>query len=129
MRALFGEYFPIFPIFSVAVVIVARMFRQSPVSKVLFRTALTMILAGAIGNFCDRLMLKYVIDWLHFHWTIFGWEYSFPVFNVADISIDVGIGLILIDSWRESVLQKRLDAMQKKTVTTTQAATVNSASV
>jgi signal peptidase II len=63
----------------------------------LARTALVMVLAGAFGNFIDRLLLKYVIDWIHFHWKIFGWEYSFPVFNWADVAINVGIALMVID--------------------------------
>lgn len=63
----------------------------------LARTALVMVLAGAFGNFIDRLALKYVIDWLHLHWKVFGWEYSFPVFNWADVAINVGIALMVID--------------------------------
>jgi signal peptidase II len=63
----------------------------------LTRTALIFILSGAVGNVIDRLLLTYVIDWIHFHWLIFGWEYSFPVFNVADIAINVGVALMLID--------------------------------
>jgi signal peptidase II len=73
------------------------LFRRTPPSNTLYRTALVFILAGALGNFIDRLLLTYVIDFLHFQWRIFGWEYSFPVFNVADISIDVGIGLMILD--------------------------------
>jgi signal peptidase II len=63
----------------------------------LARTALVMVLAGAFGNFIDRLALKYVIDFLHFHWKVFGWEYSFPVFNWADVAINLGIALMIID--------------------------------
>lgn len=63
----------------------------------LTRTALIFILSGAVGNVIDRLLLTYVIDWIHFHWLIFGWEYSFPVFNVADVAINVGVGLMILD--------------------------------
>lgn len=73
------------------------LFRRTPPSNTLYRTALVFILAGALGNFIDRLVLTYVIDFLHFQWRIWGWEYSFPVFNVADISIDIGIGLMILD--------------------------------
>lgn len=62
------------------------------------RIAYIFILAGACGNFIDRVVLKYVIDWLHFHWLIFGWEYSFPVFNGADIFINIGVILLLLFS-------------------------------
>jgi signal peptidase II len=57
------------------------------------------------------VLLKYVIDWLHFHWKIFGWEYSFPVFNWADVAINVGIGLMILDSiLHEVALRKRVRA-------------------
>lgn len=62
------------------------------------RIAYIFILAGACGNFIDRVVLKYVIDWLHFHWQVFGWEYSFPVFNGADIFINIGVILLLLFS-------------------------------
>jgi lipoprotein signal peptidase len=77
---------------------VAFMFVKSTPEQRIYRSALAFILAGAIGNFTDRVMLKYVIDWIHFQWSLFGWDYSFPVFNVADISIDIGIGLMLLDA-------------------------------
>lgn len=73
------------------------LFRTAHPGQRMARTALVLVLGGAVGNFIDRLLLKYVIDWLHFHWRIFGWEYSFPVFNWADISINLGIGLMLLD--------------------------------
>ncbi|MCA2959037.1 MAG: signal peptidase II [Silvanigrellales bacterium] len=61
------------------------------------RAALVVILAGAAGNLIDRIALRYVIDWIQFHWKIFGWEYSFPVFNWADVAINVGLLLLVLD--------------------------------
>lgn len=52
-----------------------------------------LLFAGIIGNFIDRLINGYVTDFLNFF--IFG--YDFPVFNVADILIVVGVGLMIID--------------------------------
>ena len=86
--------------YSVTVIAVAgvlMLFRKSAPENKIYRTALVLVLAGAIGNFIDRLLLQYVIDFLHFSWRFLGWEYSFPVFNVADVAIDVGIGLMLLD--------------------------------
>lgn len=87
---------------AVAMVILYQFFRQTTPEQRLYRVALVFILSGALGNFIDRLALRYVIDWLHFYWRIWGWEYSFPVFNLADVFINVGVGSILLDTiWTE----------------------------
>jgi signal peptidase II len=59
--------------------------------------ALASILGGAIGNVIDRLQHGYVVDFIHVHW---GSAY-FPAFNVADMAISVGAGLILLDALRD----------------------------
>jgi len=51
-------------------------------------TSLAMILAGAIGNLIDRLRLGYVIDFIAVG--------RFPVFNVADAGITVGIVVLMM---------------------------------
>ncbi|MCI2153690.1 signal peptidase II [Erysipelotrichaceae bacterium Oil+RF-744-GAM-WT-6] len=58
----------------------------------LSKTALAMMIAGAAGNLIDRLMLNYVRDFLHFY--PFG--YDFPVFNVADCALTIGVILLII---------------------------------
>ncbi len=55
--------------------------------------ALSLILAGALGNFYDRLVLGHVVDFLDFYWG----DYHFPAFNIADTAITIGAGLILLD--------------------------------
>ena len=52
--------------------------------------SLVITMAGTIGNFIDRLALNYVRDFISF---IFG-KYKFPVFNVADICLVVGVIMI-----------------------------------
>lgn len=61
--------------------------------KKFMRFAIVMLAAGAVGNFIDRLSYDYVVDFLSF---VFG-TYSFPVFNVADALMTVGIVLFIID--------------------------------
>lgn len=63
------------------------------------RTALAMIIAGAIGNLIDRVRLGYVVDF--FDTYIFGYDY--PVFNIADSLICIGVGILLIRTWKGRV--------------------------
>lgn len=52
---------------------------------------LCLILAGALGNLQDRWSRGYVIDFVHVHW---GDRWSFPIFNLADSLISVGVCLL-----------------------------------
>lgn len=54
--------------------------------------SLTVIIAGTIGNYIDRLINSKVVDFLSFH---FG-DYIFPTFNVADICLTVGVIMLII---------------------------------
>ena len=51
---------------------------------------LALVLAGAIGNFIDRVRLNYVVDMFQTDFM------NFPIFNVADMSLVIGVGLIFI---------------------------------
>ena len=62
--------------------------------SLVIRLGLAMIIAGAVGNLIDRLMLGEVIDFLDFMIGNFHWY----VFNFADSYVTVGMILILIDS-------------------------------
>jgi signal peptidase II len=58
---------------------------------------LALVLGGAIGNLYDRLTLGYLVDFLDFHIDDLYW----PAFNVADSAICIGVGLLLMDSFKK----------------------------
>lgn len=53
--------------------------------------ALSLVLGGAVGNFIDRATTGQVVDFLDF--TLI----NFPIFNVADMAITIGVALLLLD--------------------------------
>ncbi|EJL42451.1 lipoprotein signal peptidase [Brevibacillus agri] len=57
--------------------------------------ALSLVLGGAIGNFIDRATTGQVVDFLDF--TLI----NFPIFNVADMAITIGVGILLLDVFLE----------------------------
>ncbi|KID58361.1 lipoprotein signal peptidase [Pseudoalteromonas luteoviolacea] len=57
--------------------------------------AYSLVLAGAIGNLYDRVTLGYVVDFLHFYYQ----DWHYPAFNVADMAIVGGAGLLLFDAF------------------------------
>lgn len=75
--------------------IVLYIYNNRPKNK-LEKVAYSMILGGAIGNFVDRIIYGYVIDFIDFK--IFGYDY--PIFNLADSFIVIGVILLVIYTWR-----------------------------
>lgn len=71
---------------------------KNNVNKKLQNSAYALVIGGALANCCDRLYNGFVVDFLDFHWKV--WHY--PVFNVADMAICVGAGLLILDSFREN---------------------------
>lgn len=57
--------------------------------------SLALMIAGALGNFIDRIRLGYVVDMFHLDFI------SFPVFNVADMCLCVGVGILFICIMKE----------------------------
>lgn len=81
----------------IAVIMIGFYLRTTPLNHYLTRLGLVMILAGAIGNFIDRVYLGYVIDFVDVEWNILGWRHDFAIFNVADIAINLGVLCLIID--------------------------------
>ena len=76
----------------------------------LFLWGLGFVLGGAVGNLIDRIFAGRVVDYLEFYsradWVVHlfdcskGWGCRFPAFNVADIAINIGVGLLILDAIR-----------------------------
>jgi len=61
--------------------------------RIYLATGLALILGGAIGNFIDRSLYGYVIDFIDVYYR--SWHY--PAFNIADSAIVAGAGLLILD--------------------------------
>ena len=59
----------------------------------MFTISNALILTGAAGNLIDRLRYGFVVDFISWHWKE---AYYFPTFNIADICVTVGTGLLII---------------------------------
>lgn len=77
-----------------AIVFIVLLFRRLGPDQKLLMWALPFVLGGALGNFIDRIHLRYVIDFIDwYHESIGRW----PTFNIADAAIVIGVGLIILD--------------------------------
>jgi signal peptidase II len=90
---------PLFALVLIAAVVVIFFFlkKAGPGDRLLV-FSLGLIMGGAIGNSIDRFRLRYVTDFIDFHW--FGDPaLHWPPFNIADSAITVGVILILFDTF------------------------------
>lgn len=86
----------------IAATLVLYFFWRTPRSDDRIMGALALLLAGIVGNVTDRIRLGFVIDFIDVQ---FGsWHY--PTFNVADMAIVIGAGLLIIDMFLSKKSQK-----------------------
>ena len=67
---------------------------KAPRKAKLLSLGLATVLGGAIGNLIDRVRLGKVVDFIHVHYADV-WHY--PIFNIADIAICIGVAIIVVD--------------------------------
>lgn len=77
----------------VALYFMVYFYRQARPDQRVYRVALMCIFGGAVGNLIDRIRIGYVIDFVEWFYGDFRW----PNFNVADIAISVGVGLLALE--------------------------------
>jgi signal peptidase II len=78
-----------------AVIFILVYFRKLRREQRLLQVALSLVFAGAIGNFVDRVARGYVVDFIDWHW----WkrpDLYWPTFNIADSMIVVGVILLML---------------------------------
>jgi signal peptidase II len=92
-----GQYFKYLPIIVAAAII--YYFPRVPEEDWPLRVAMGMQLAGAFGNWIDRITIGYVVDFISVG--------GFPVFNVADSSITIGVGILLLGMYLQERKEKK----------------------
>jgi len=92
-----GLPFPYYVFSIVAVAAILFLFLRRAVHSFPRQLALSLILGGAIGNLIDRLMLGEVVDFIEIGWGHWHW----PVFNVADSAVTIGVVLFGL-TWTRS---------------------------
>ena len=79
--------------------------------------ALSLILGGAAGNFVDRALYGEVVDFLQFNFSFefngTDLDYTYPIFNIADIGIVLGVILIFVDTIREWRTEKKRSVLNE----------------
>lgn len=78
-----------------AVIFIERRYPRSLLTTI----GLGLLLGGAVGNLTDRIVTHTVTDYVYFS------IIHFPIFNLADASIDVGVLLLLLSSFFSSVVK------------------------
>lgn len=100
------------------------MLRKSRADQRVLHWALAFVAGGAVGNLIDRIYYGVVTDFILWHLGDFKpgahagagrWEHEWPVFNIADVVLVVGVGLMFIDIQKEGKREKALrEARQER---------------
>jgi signal peptidase II len=89
---------PFFLLVSVAAIaFIVTLYRRLQPRQTALKWGLPLVLGGALGNVFDRIRYGHVIDFIDAHIVYKNAPYHWPTFNVADIAICVGVGLMAID--------------------------------
>jgi signal peptidase II len=78
-----------------AVAFILHYYRKLRADQRFLQLALSFVLAGAVGNFVDRIARGYVVDFVEWYW----WnrpDVRWPTFNVADSLIVVGVAMLVL---------------------------------
>lgn len=98
---------------SIAAVLVLFYFWRVPKTHDRLLGALALLLAGIVGNLTDRIRLGFVIDFIQVHYK----DWYYPIFNVADIAVCVGAGLLIIDMFFAKKEEKKAEIQNPESAT------------
>ncbi len=91
------QYFFIFLSFVASIALIIWM-KKIALTQKCELLGLSFVLSGAVGNLIDRTAYGFVIDFIDLHYQDFYW----PVFNVADIAISLGVAVLLFSEFKKS---------------------------
>jgi signal peptidase II len=92
----------------IAMGLIAYLFYKAAKERLAYVVSLSLVFSGALGNLIDRITLGEVRDFLHLH----VYNLSWPVFNIADSAISVGIALL---AYELLIVEPRLKTKEEKT--------------
>ncbi len=95
------KYFFIILAIAVSAMLVYFLYKNKAAQK-LQNSAYALIIGGALANMADRSYHGFVVDFLDVYWR----EWHYPVFNIADIAISVGAGLLILDAFKNNDKQE-----------------------
>jgi len=80
----------------VAMVLIVSVYRQLRPGQTALKWGLPLVLGGALGNVADRIRFGHVVDFIDMSVVWGGQVRHWPTYNVADIAISVGVGLMAV---------------------------------
>ncbi|NVB82399.1 MAG: signal peptidase II [Kofleriaceae bacterium] len=93
-----------------AVIGMVFMLKKARPDQRVLHWALALVAGGAVGNLIDRVYFSVVTDFILWRYKTHEW----PVFNIADVVLVVGVGLMFIDIQKENKREKALKQVDKK---------------
>jgi signal peptidase II len=106
----FGMFQGFGDIFSIVAIIVALIiifyFPRVPISDWSLRLAMSLQLSGALGNLIDRLTIGHVTDFVSVG--------NFPVWNIADASITIGVVVLILGVWITEIEEKKKKGLNQE---------------
>lgn len=99
---MFPQLGGVFMVVAIVVVVsIVIFYRHLPIGNFWIRVSLGLQLGGALGNLVDRITRGYVVDFVDIGF--------WPIFNLADLSIVLGVTILAYYLWNEENSVDRLD--------------------